>query len=185
MINTTAPLFTESNFQITIERQQAELYSRLFALMAEDFPTNSDLQIYIKELTQAILRLQQQLTSLFQIVSTHTHTVPPHTHAIIPHTHISASPGSPTSPNVGGYITGPTPLISNVPVQTGSIKWVTVNITDIRNTTGAIQNLAGSRIIIGPSLDGPLIQSKRRMKTPEILNTTKTVPPILKGSIFS
>lgn len=181
MINTTAPLFKNDTFEVTIKRQQAELYSRMFGLMSEDFVTNTDIQNYLKLLSKCLSGIQEQLDSLFNIVANHTHNVPPHTHPLPPHTHYSASPGSLTSNNIGAYSTLGTPLVTRIPTESGSIKWNTIGIPEIVNTTGAIQNLQGSRIITGPSLEGPLVTSTRRMKTPEILNTTKTIPPILKG----
>ena len=181
MINTSAPLFQGDNFETTIKRQQAELYSRLFGMMAEDFVTNTDIQNYLKVLAQCLSGIQEQLDSLFNIVANHTHNIPAHTHPITPHTHVSSSPGTPTSTNITGLSTNATPLSTQIPVTTSSIKWNTIALAEIINTTGAIQNLQGSSIITGPSLEGPLITSTRRMKTPEILNTTKTLPPILKG----
>lgn len=184
MLNTTAPLFTGDKFSSTIKRQQAELYTRLFHLMAEDFPTNTDLKQYVTLLTEEITALQEQLRNLFQILSTHTHTVPAHTHSIPQHTHISGGPGSASSANIGGFITAATPLSTQSPVESNSIKWSSVRMPEVPNTTGVAQNLQGSSVIQGPSLEGPLVTSKRRLKVPEILNTTKTIPPILKPDLI-
>lgn len=181
MINTSAPLFVNDQFEVAMKRQQAELYTRMFSLMAEDFVTNTDIQNYVKLLTQCITGMQEQLDTLFMIISNHTHNVPPHTHPIIPHTHISSAPGSPSSPNTVGIVTEATPLQTQTPTESGSIKWNTITSPEIINTTGVIHNLEGSSVIMGPSLEGPLVTSKRRMKTPEVLNTTKTIPPILQG----
>ena len=181
MINTSAPLFVNDRFEITMKRQQAELYTRMYALMAEDFVTNIDVQNYVKLLTQCVTAMQEQLDTLFMIISNHTHNVPPHTHALTPHTHISNAPGSISSPNIAGLNTLPTPLTSSVPTESGSIKWNTITSPEIINTTGVIHNLEGSKVIMGPSLEGPLVTTKRRMKTPEVLNTTKSIPPILEG----
>lgn len=183
MINTTAPLFQSDTFEVTMKRQQAELYTRMFALMAEDFVTNTDIQNFLRLLNQCVTGVQEQLDTLFMILSNHTHNVPPHTHPITPHTHICPPAGGPSSPNIAGLVTMGVPLATNIPTESGSIKWNSIPIPEIINTSGSIHNLEGSRVIIGPSLEGPLVTSKRRMKTPEVLNTTKTIPPILKGSL--
>ena len=180
MINTSAPLFGEETYRNEISRQQAELYSRLYAYAAEDFVAHPDLKEFVTLTIQCIEAMQKQLTSLNSTLSTHTHNVPPHTHAITPHTHICPSGGGPSSPNVVGMITQPTPLHSEAPVQSGAIKWNLVSLPVFVNTTGTIENLEGNKVIEGPTFVGPADIYRRRLKTQEILNTTVSIPPLLK-----
>lgn len=180
MVNTSAPLFGKETYKTEMSRQQAELYSRLYAYAAEDFVSHPDLKEFIKLTVNCIQGIQEQLISLNNIISTHTHNVPPHVHNILPHTHICPPAGGPSSPNIGGVLTQPTPLSSEFPVQSGSIKWNSITLPVFVNTTGTVENLEGNKVIQGPTLVGPAEVYKRRMKTPEILNTTISIPPILK-----
>lgn len=180
MLNTSAPLFKDENYKVEIERQQAELYSRLYPFAAEDFVNHPDLQAYIKLNLECLNGMQTQLTELYQILSSHTHNIPPHTHAIVPHTHICPSGGGPSSPNTTGMVTQPQALRSDRPIEAASIKWNTITVPIFKNTSGALENLEGNKVIQGPSKVGPTAIYSRRMKTPELLNTTVSIPPLLK-----
>lgn len=184
MVNTSAPLFNKETYKNEINRQQAELYSRLYAFAAEDFVSHPDMKEFVKVTIECIQSIQNQLTDLNKTISSHTHNVPPHKHEIPPHTHISASPGSASGPNMAAFSTLPVPLNSNSPVESASIRWDTVALPIFKNTTGAIENLEGNKVISGVSLVGPAEIYKRRMKTPEILTTTISIPPILKVDLF-
>lgn len=180
MINTSAPLFKDENYKAEIERQQAELYSRLYPFAAEDFVNHPDMKEFIRLNVECLTEMQKQLTELYQILSSHTHNVPPHTHAIQSHTHICPSGGGPSSPNVTALVTGPKGLRSDRPIEASSIKWDTISLPVFKNTSGAIENLEGNKVIKGPSKVGPTAVYSRRMKTPELLNTTVSIPPLLK-----
>lgn len=180
MVNTSAPLFGTDTYKNEILRQQAELYSRLYAFAAEDFVAHPDLKQFIALTVECFESIQLQLETLTSVLASHSHNIPPHTHSIPPHTHISSSPGSPSSTNILGYATLPTPLTTQFPLQAASIKWTLVAPPLFVNTTGSIENLEGNKIILGPTMVGPAEVYKRRLKTPEILNTTISIPPILK-----
>ena len=60
MINTSAPLFGKETFQNEIEKQQAELYSRLYKYAAEDFVSNADMKEFVVTLTAFVKSLQDQ-----------------------------------------------------------------------------------------------------------------------------
>ena len=184
MVNTSAPLFNSETYKDEITRQQAELYSRLYAFAAEDFVSHPDMKEFIRLTVECIQDIQKQLTELSRTLSTHTHNVPPHTHTMEPHTHISANPGSPSGPNMGSFQTLPTPLNSNSPVESASIKWNLVTLPIFKNTTGAIENIEGNKVITGVALVGPAEVYKRRMKTPEVLTSTVSIPPILKSGLI-
>ena len=180
-MNTSAPLFAENNYKTEIEKQQAELYSRLYHLAAEDFVSHPDLKNYIEATKASIESLQNQITELMRIISNHTHIVPAHTHPILPHVHNSPESGAPTGPPVGGgLVTQPMQCVTQNPVEAGTIRWNKITFPRFNNTTGAPANMAGNMVAPGPSLVGPLVISKRRLKTPEILNTTVSIPPLLK-----
>ena len=180
MLNTSAPLFSDNTFETEIKKQEAELYSRLYPLAAEDFVAHPDLSIFVQETVACFNSIQSQLTNLMGVISRHTHTVPPHTHTIPPHTHTSAAPGQPTSPNIGGYVTGPTPLSTNPPVESASITWSNSTLPRFNNSTGAITNTAGNKVITGVSKHGPMITGKRRMKDDPALYSQPLLP-IIKG----
>lgn len=182
-MNTSAPLFSEQNLEQEMQQQQDELYCKLYALAAEDFTTVSDVNTYVRSLTECIRLMQQQITTLMQLLSNHTHIIPPHTHPIEPHVHTIASAGAGmTDPNILGLITMPTPLQTNVPVESGSIRWTEVITPNYINTTNATPNMAGNMVTYGPSLKGPLSYGPRRAKTPLSLSKP-SVPPIMKDLI--
>lgn len=184
MVNTSAPLFNSETYKDEITRQQAELYSRLYAFAAEDFVSHPDMKEFISLTVSCIQDIQKQLTELTGTLATHTHNVPPHTHALEPHNHISAAPGSPSGPNMSSFQTLPTTLNSNSPIESASIKWNLIAPPVFKNTTGTIENIEGNRVITGVSLVGPAAIYRRRMKIPEVLTSTISIPPILKSGLI-
>lgn len=184
MLNTSAPLFNTDTYKNEITKQQAELYSRLYAFAAEDFVAHPDMKEFVRVTIECLQSIQKQLTELNKTLSSHTHQVPPHKHEMVPHTHISAAPGSTSGPNMSAFSTLPTPLNTNSPVESASIRWDNVTLPIFKNTTGAIENLEGNKVISGVALVGPAEIYKRRLKTPEILTTTVSIPPILKGGFI-
>lgn len=178
-MNTSAPLFTEQNLSKETEKNLAEMYSRMYALAAEDFTTTQDIDTYIKALTEWMRALQQQLTTLSNTLSSHRHQVPPHTHPIEPHTHPSPAGGL-TGPNSMGLITSPTPLETNVPMETGNIRWNEIQPPQYVNTTNAVPNKTGNMVITGPTMVGPFETVERRAKTPQAL-LQPTVLPLVKN----
>lgn len=179
MLNTTAPLFADDVLSKDMERQEAELYSKLYALAAEDFTTIPDILRYIQSNKMVLLAMQKQLTMLFQLISTHAHRIPPHYHPIPPHTHPDPTSGT-TGPNTTGLATTGVSLVTQIPTNSSSIKWNTIKVAEYVNTSNAIPNMAGNTVIIGSSQIGPLRVGKRRAKVPLIL-ASPTVLPILKG----
>ncbi len=183
MINTSAPLFGKETFQNEIEKQQAELYSRLYKYAAEDFVSNADMKEFMVTLTAFVKSLQDQLMGLMNVMSTHTHNVPAHTHPIPPHVHPDPVSGM-TGQNVGAYVTSPTTLMTQTPIQSASMKWNTLPAPKIMNTTGSLPNVEGNMVTIGSSKIGPAVVSSRRMKTPEILNVQLPTIPILNSTLL-
>lgn len=181
-MNVSAPLFSENRFEQEMKQQEAELYSRLYPMAAEDFTSVPDVQQFANSVAICFEKLQAQVSNLFRILSSHTHVVPPHTHPIEPHIHPTSAPGAPTGPNIGAMNTLPITLSTNTPVEGGSITWTSIPTPALSNSTGAIPNIEGNRITIGPSAIGPLITGPRRMKQdPKLL--APSIPPILNGNI--
>lgn len=180
-MNTSAPLFSDQNLSKDIEKNLAEMYSRMYALAAEDFTTTQDVGVYIRSLTEWMRLLQQQISQLMQVISSHTHVIPPHTHPIPPHVHTIASVGAGvTDPNVIALATLPTPLQTNVPIETSAIRWTEVQPPQYVNTTNTTPNKSGNMVIVGPTMVGPLDYVERRAKVPKALLNT-TVAPLLKS----
>lgn len=179
-MNVSGAIFANDKSRKEISRQEAELYSRLYAMAAEDFPSHPDFKTYTLSVNTCIEALQTQITELMSILASHTHVVPPHTHPIPPHTHISSAPGSPSGPNMGAFMTSPTTVTTNTPVQSASIRWNKVTLPKFKNTTNAKPNMEGNMVITGPTEVGPISVKKRRMKSPEILHTSVSIPPLLK-----
>ena len=179
MINTTAPLFVDDAFSEDMEKQAAELYARLYPIAAEDFTTLPDVLKYIQTNKAVLLGMQKQLTMLFQLISTHVHRIPPHFHAIPPHTHPDPVSGI-TGPNTLGLATLTTPLVTQIPTNSGSIKWNTIKIAEYVNTSNALPNMSGNQVVVGESRLGPMRVGKRRAKVPLIL-ASPTILPIVKG----
>lgn len=179
-MNTSAPLFEDNRFEKEMKQQEAELYSRLYPMAAEDFVAHPDLQRFTQDTIACINALQKQLTTLFKIISSHTHIIPPHTHPIQPHTHNCSAPGQLSGPNIGAFTTMPMQLVTETPTESGSIIWNSVPQPVFQNSTGATPNMEGNMVTVGPSKVGPLIVGKRRLKDdPAIHNNT--VLPIVKG----
>lgn len=178
MLNTSAPLFVNQGLERDIKRQEAELYSRLYPIAAEDFSSTADLTQYATDVKECLLSLQRQIKSLMRILSKHTHNVPPHTHTIEPHVHTTSAPGFPTGPNVNGLVSHPTPLVTNVPTETASIYWTNVQSPLYKNTTGVPSNIGMNRVTYGLSKVGPLVKGQRRAKIPSVLLEVGTVPLI-------
>lgn len=179
-LNTTAPLFSDNRFEQEMKQQEAELYARLYPMAAEDFTSFPDVQNFATGVITALTDMQKQLTSLMSILASHTHTVPPHTHPLEPHTHICAPPNYPSGPNLGGFATLPTPLVSDVPVQGGNMNWNVLASPTFSNSTGAIPNMDGNMVTVGPSRVGPLITGPRRLKEDPNLHAI-TLLPIVKS----
>ena len=62
MLNTTAPLFADDVLSKDMEKQEAELYSKLYALAAEDFTTIPDILRYIQSNKMVLLAMLKQST---------------------------------------------------------------------------------------------------------------------------
>lgn len=179
MLNTTAPLYADNTFEQEMKKQEAELYARLYPMAAEDFTAHPDVKKFATEVVTCFETIQKQISAFIQIVASHTHTVPPHTHPLEPHTHTTTAPGAPTGPNIGGFTTLPTPLSTDVPVQSGSMSWNDAPSPSFTNTTGSVPNMEGNSITVGPSRVGPMITGKRRLKEDPALHKV-TVLPIVK-----
>lgn len=177
-MNTSAPLFSEQDLATETEKNIAELYCRIYALAAEDFTTTADVDTYIKAMSECLRSIQQALTNLFQIVSTHTHNIPPHTHPMEPHFH--STPSGPSGPNIGAFFTLATPLVTEVPMQSQQIRWTEVPTPVYQNTTLTSPNLGANRVVVGPTLVGPLTMNERRAKTPTVL-MKPSILPLVKG----
>jgi hypothetical protein len=186
MTNTSAAMFTDQAEVIRMQKQRAELYTRIYQYAAEDFTSIADFQQFYSLSAVWMQSLETQLQTLMQIISVHVHDVPPHSHPIEPHTHISSAPGSPTSPNIGGVITMPTGLVTNLSTNTSQIVWRPLAKPTFINTTLAIPNIEGNKIVVGVGAEGDVFPEQRRLRVAPIL-LKPTLPPIissaLKGSL--
>ena len=181
-MDTSSAMYLGQNLGTEMSEQEAELYCRLYSLAAEDFTTLPDVLRYIQGNTECLLAIQKLLKTLMSILSKHTHTVPEHSHPIEPHTHPDPVSGI-TGPNVNALVTFPVPLLTNLPVESSQIMWSDVPTSKYINTTGALPNLEGNMIIIGPTLKGPIRMVKRRTKVPLIL-ANPSVPPLVKEMVM-
>ena len=113
-----------SEYQQDIEIAEvirAELYTRLYKWISEDFINYQDFQKFEKSLIQWATSIEKRLNTLGANLAKHTHSIPPHTH-----------PG--VGPNIGAVKT----LMPTSPV---SLKWNQRKVFGvIENTTGAKTN---------------------------------------------
>ena len=165
MTNLNAAYFTNMQQQNIVDKQKAELYMQMYPYAAEDFLSSFDAQTYGNNMKLHIDNLQAQLSRLFEIVSNHTHTIPPHAHAVQGHS-----------------IALPVPLITQVPIQKPSIKWMKTEVPIPVNKTGSTWNISGN--FIAPSLpsDGMALTAKRRAKPLE-LTLEVVLPPIVTANL--
>lgn len=183
MTNTSAMLFSDAAEASRMKKQRAELYTRLYQYAAEDFISTADFQQFMTTLTTWCGLVESQLATLMQILSSHVHQIPPHQHAIEPHTHADGS-GRITSPNIGAATTLATPLTTIIPNTASSIVWKVNTKPIFINTTLAIPNITGNKIVVGVGTDGDAYPDNRRLKLPPIL-LQPTIPPIITNGLKS
>jgi hypothetical protein len=183
MTNTSAMLFTDTAEASRMKKQRAELYTRIYQYAAEDFVSTADFQQFMTTLVTWCGLVESQLATLMQILSTHVHQITPHVHPIEPHTHIDGD-GRSTSPNIGAVATLPVPLTTIIPNTSSGIVWKANIKPSYINTTLAIPNIEGNKIIVGVGSDGDAYPDNRRLKLPPIL-LQPTIPPIITNGLKS
>lgn len=182
MTSTSAPMFTDQAEVMRMQKQRAELYSRIYQYAAEDFTSIADFQQFYDTLAVWAQAVETQLQTLMQLLSVHVHDIPPHTHPIVPHTHVSAAPGSPTGPNIGGSVTVATGLITNLSTNQSQIVWRPLSKPIFVNTTLAVPNVTGNKIVIGVGEEGDAYPEKRRLAVAPVL-LSPTIPPIINNAL--
>ena len=162
-MNTSAAFMTDLSQQKIVNKQKAELYMQLYPYASEDFLSSWDATMYSEVMALHIDNIHAQLESLAAVIAAHTHSIPPHAHSM-----------------QGGQ---PVPLITLVPMQASSIKWIRVKCPTVQNSTGSTWNLASNFKVVGLPSEGMLITSERRA-LPLPLTLTVTLPPIYTAGIL-
>ena len=159
-------------------KRKAKLYTEIYPYAAEDFVNYQNMQQWILGLYSYIRQLEMRIFKVTQVLNTHTHKVAPHIHNIQPHTHISATPGNPTSPNIGGFATLPNvPIEGLLSTQQPSIVWNQSQVPqNMINTTGAITNMVNAIGLSQSSVESDElgVQKARQVKPPILL--TPSIP---------
>lgn len=195
-------LFSELKLSDHMARQRAELYMQMYKYAAEDFISIPDQNRYADTMTKWGSSVEKRLLNLGRELQVHTHEITPHVHAMpyhthitTPHVHTSSAPGSPTSPELAPIITMSTDLTDTLPslTMTNQVK-TAFNRSELAwhmrsvpirptNTTGAVSNLAGNRIIKGTNIvgDNLSISGRRQLLIPIL--AVPDIPPIMKAIV--